>query len=571
MRKVESESWLGRMGLVRGSERRKGGAAEPTKAATVGVLTFEVAGLMSKAVQLWHALADDRVARLSDEVLRLEGVRKLVSDDREFLLALAVAEMTDAIGSLARAVAHLGWRSCDPALQRFDAAYADLVKTGADPRGFEYAGRKIEGKVKKMEGFVAASADLHNELEVLAELEQELRRMLANPDDSGHLQGSVDDFKNKVLWQRRQVKDLRQASLWDTPYDFVVRLLGRSLFSIVGRIRQVFRFQFEEEATGKSGAHLARCHSIAGSMPLSVHCSHLDAVHMFASGPTTINRREFAGQCLPATTGSPPPARKRQNSRTWWPVRRGPFGDCMVGGDKPAVLLSCIPLETALRKSIVTPLALNRADGASAEANLEGDMVNINLFVSMIEPRFQLLIAPASTLGGAALALHYANVIIVIDNLAASPHWIGPNARDDLYNMLTTSIKAALRAKLRTFAKTTALSVYDPVLAAEWSAAVRKKLEWLAPLAHNMIRWHSDRSFERQSLASSSTVLLLQTLYFADRKKTEDAITELLVDLNYLWRYRRDSNAETMSNCVSSRQFDGCLQIQVDVDACSAT
>ncbi|CAL9081652.1 unnamed protein product [Musa textilis] len=341
MRKVESESWLGRMGLVRGSERRKGGAAEPAKAATVGVLTFEVARLMSKAVQLWHALADDRVARLGDEVRRLEGVRKLVSDDREFLLALALAEMTDAIGSLARAVAQLGWRCCDPALQRFDAAYADLVKTGADPRGFEYAARKIEGKVKKMEGFVAASADLHDELEVLKELEQELRRMLASPDDGGHLRGSVDDFKNKVLWQRRQVKDLRRASLWDTPYDFVVRLLGRSLFSIVGRMRQVFRFQFEEEATGKPGARLAR------STPLSVHCSHLDAVHMFASGPTTIDRREFTGQRLPAATGSPPPARKRQNSRTWWPVRRGPFGDCMVGGDRPAVLPSCIPMETA--------------------------------------------------------------------------------------------------------------------------------------------------------------------------------------------------------------------------------
>ncbi|URD89328.1 avr9 Cf-9 rapidly elicited protein [Musa troglodytarum] len=434
---------------------------------------------MSKAVQLWHALADDRVARLGDEVRRLEGVRKLVSDDREFLLALALAEMTDAIGSLARAVAQLGWRCCDPALQRFDAAYADLVKTGADPRGFEYAARKIEGKVKKMEGFVAASADLHDELEVLKELEQELRRMLASPDDGGHLRGSVDDFKNKVLWQRRQVKDLRRASLWDTPYDFVVRLLGRSLFSIVGRMRQVFRFQI---------------HRTASSCRNRLASSRSEAP-------------EFS----------------------------------------------------------------NLVAGPPAEANLEGDMVNINLFLSMIEPRFQLLIAPASTLSGAALALHYANVIIVIEKLAASPHLIGPNARDDLYNMLTTSIKAALRAKLSTCAETTASSAYDPDPAAEWSAAVRKTLEWLAPLAHNMIRWHSERSFEWRSLASSSTVLLLQTLYFADRKKTEDAITELLVDLNYLWRCTSDSNAETMSNRVRSRQFDGCLQMQVDVDARSAT
>ncbi|KAJ8501099.1 hypothetical protein OPV22_011651 [Ensete ventricosum] len=583
MRKVKSESWLGRMGLVRDGGRKKGGAGGGEKAAaTVGVLAFEVARFMSKAVQLWHALADDRVSRLRDEVLRLEGVRKLVSDDDGFLLALALAEMTDALGSLARAVAGLGRRCSDPALQRFDAAFADLVKTGADPHGFEYAGRKMERKIKKMERFVAAGADLYHELEVLAELEQGLLRLLANPVAGGRHQVSVADFKHKVLWQRQQVKYLREASLWVKTYDYAVRLLSRSLFSIVGRIRQVFGFPTRTEANGWSGgrrkpaARLSRSHSIAGLMPSPVHSPDGNMVRLFASGPhaapqletrsgpIATNSGAFAGQCPPPRIGLPPPARKRQNSRTKWPVGGRTFGGCMVGGNEPAVLQSCIPMDTALRKPNVTPLTPPGADAASTETSL-------NMF-DVIEPRFQSLTAQATTLGAAALALHYANVIIVIEKLAASPHLIGPDARDDLYSMLTTSIKAALRARLKSYAKNLASSIYDPVLAAEWSAAVTRILEWLAPLAHNMIRWQSERNFEQQSLVSSSNVLLLQTLYFADQRKAEDAITELLVGLNYLWRYGRELNAKAMLECVSSRNFDDCLQIQVDADvrACPA-
>ncbi|URE26286.1 avr9 Cf-9 rapidly elicited protein [Musa troglodytarum] len=162
----------------------------------------------------------------------------------------------------------------------------------------------------------------------------------------------------------------------------------------------------------------------------------------------------------------------------------------------------------------------------------------MNLSSAMIDPRSQPQNAPASTLGAAALALHYANVIVLIEKLATSAHLMDADVRDDLYSMLTTSIKAALRARLKPYGKNLAPPAHNPALAAEWTAAVRGMLERLAPLAHNMIRWHSERSFEQQSSVPSSGILLLQTLYFADQRKAEDAITELLVGLNCLWRYR---------------------------------
>ncbi|AQK95755.1 Os05g0406600-like protein, partial [Zea mays] len=68
-------------------------------------------------------------------------------------------------------------------------------------------------------------------------------------------------------------------------------------------------------------------------------------------------------------------------------------------------------------------------------------------------------LAPASTVGGSALALHYANIVIVIEKLLRYPHLVGEEARDELYQMLPRSLKLALRRSLRARARSTA--IYD--------------------------------------------------------------------------------------------------------------
>ncbi|KAD5961285.1 hypothetical protein E3N88_12758 [Mikania micrantha] len=82
----------------------------------------------------------------------------------------------------------------------------------------------------------------------------------------------------------------------------------------------------------------------------------------------------------------------------------------------------------------------------------------------------------------------------------------------------------------------------------EWREALGKILDWLLPLAHNMMKWQHERSFEHQNVIPKIGVLLLQTLFFADQKKTEAAITELLVGLNYIWRF---DNAKAFLNCTN--------------------
>lgn len=263
----------------------------------------------------------------------------------------------------------------------------------------------------------------------------------------------------------------------------------------------------------------------------------------------------------------PVPYRKHQISKAKWVS--GPFRGCIMGGAEPPILQSCVPMDDDTRRSSASSSIVGKANGdaiiasSTAYFQMQGRAFSMNLVLSLIDSKRRLMNAPPSTLGAAGLALHYANVVVVIEKLVASPHLIGPDARDDLYRMLTASIRAGLRARLKSCAKNFASFVYDPVLAAEWSEAITRILEWLSPLARNMIRWQSERSFEQQHMVSNTNVLLLQTLYFANQVKTEAAITELLVGLNYLWRFGRELNAKAILECLSSRNFDDFRDLKV--------
>ncbi|XP_020581547.1 uncharacterized protein LOC110025423 [Phalaenopsis equestris] len=486
--------------LVRGWGRKQKAAP------AIGVLTFEVSRLMSKTINLWQSLDDDRIAVLRDETLSLQGVRKLVSDEDEFLLSLVLAETMDAVHLLGRAVARLGSRCFNPVLYRFEHVFADLIKNDTDLCCFEYRNKKrMEREVKRMERFIAASCNLYQEVEILAEMENDLRRMQAIPEMSR--QGcSLGNFKKRVSWQRQAVKSLQDASVWNRSHDFVVRILARALFTIVARIKLVFGFDRKDDAyAAKTTGNLSNFYnSVSGILQSSfLHASNRKGIRSFASGPL-VNHGN--------SKSSPLAGFHKQNNT-----------------------------------------ARIDTDEIEDESEPQPNVFNMKLSLSLFGSKRKLLNAPPSTLGAASLALHYANVIIVIEKLAASPNSIGPDVRDELYRMLPSSIRTSLKTRLSSYAKNLASSVYDPTLAAEWSDAMINILNWLSPLAHNMIKWQSERNFEKQNLVLSTNVLLIQTLYYANQEKTEAAITELLVGLNYLWRYGRELNAKSVLDCVSRR------------------
>ncbi|KAG6437284.1 hypothetical protein SASPL_102197 [Salvia splendens] len=214
--------------VLRSSSRR-----EPI----VGILAFDISRLMSKVVKIWNSVSARLIARLKVEIANSIGIHRLVSDDDDYPLDLAVAEIIDNLMDLGKSVAVLGNKCADSTYHNLDPIFTD--PSAIDPKwyGWLYRLKKMDRKVKKMDKFVAATEQLHTELQVLVENEQSLKRMRAGAN-FGKMK--LIECQHRVLWQLQEVKTLQEMSPWVRTYDYVVRLLLRSLFTIIERIKYAF-------------------------------------------------------------------------------------------------------------------------------------------------------------------------------------------------------------------------------------------------------------------------------------------------------------------------------------------
>ncbi|KAJ8536713.1 hypothetical protein K7X08_035114 [Anisodus acutangulus] len=442
---------------VRASAPR--GKPATIKKSSAGVLAFEISGIMSKLLHLWQFLSDKNMIRIRNESICLEGVRKIVSNDDAFLLGLACAEIVENLTMVAKSLSRISKKCEDSHLRSFDRFFNEFANTGRDPYNWVLSLKDMESKIKKMDQYVITTALLHRQMDELSVLENSLKKTSNSQfkdSDISIKEQKIIELRQKFLWQKQEVKYLKERSLWCRSFDTVTSLLARSIFTTLARIKLVFGIS----------------HGYPNSLPRSLSAS------------ATVYPSENHNTCN------------------------------FVSG----------------------PLVNNPPKVSDHD---------------FFESNTKVLKPPSSTLGAAALALHYANLIIVMEKMIRSPQLVGVDARDDLYSMLPNSVRSSLRSRL----KGVGFSASDPVLANEWKDALQKILGWLSPLAHNMIKWQSERSFEQQNLIPKTNVLLLQTLYFANQEKTEAAITELLVGLNYIWRFEREMNAKALFECTNFNNF----------------
>ncbi|VFQ96481.1 unnamed protein product [Cuscuta campestris] len=545
----------------------------------IGVLAFEVSSLMAKIVHLWKFLSDRQVAIMREEIMNSPGIRKLVSEDDVYIVRLICNEIIENLGNVAMAVSRLAKNCKDPVLRSFEQAFNDLVKDGSDPFHWQMTYKKMDRKVKKMEHFVMASSILYQEMETLAGIAQTLDRMKCSNDNNTDRLVLIDREKIRLGWKQREVKHLKEISLWSRSYDYALRLLARSVFTVFHRVGHVF-------GMNPNPAEVRDSKSLESDyIHLSQSVSHAQSsVH-----PTEISLSRFSSEPLENILTKSGPISKTTNMSTFYsgPIRTpvsgwhkvanfysGPLGtsQAMSGPisranktalkwwhsrDRSRNLKGNPPTARANKSAYIgwSGAPLHTIKGTSMNTDVNGN--HLDLHLPDFSSKRSLTSAPHGTLGAAALALHYANVIIVIEKLVASPHLIGHDARDDLYSMLPANIRVALRAKLKPYAKKLSSTMCDMALVKEWNEALAGMLDWLAPLAHNMIRWQSERSFERHSFVSKTNMLLVQTLHFANQEKVEATITELLVGLNYLWRCGTevrtfDDNCRAFSHSESS-------------------
>ncbi|KAK3406215.1 hypothetical protein EUGRSUZ_K02377 [Eucalyptus grandis] len=552
-----TESWLGN--FWRGSRCK----AQEHEKATIGILSFEVVSLVSKVVKLWHCLSDVEILRLREEMARSVGIRKLASENDSYIMSLVLDEIIDNFVYVARAVVRLVRRCADPVYHRIRSFFDDPINNYIKWFGWEYKWKKNGQKSEENGKIIAVTLQLTQEQEALAELQQTVRRMKANPM-SHHVK--LFEFQQKAMWQIQVVRNLRELSPCNRTYDYTVRLLARSLFTILEKMIHAFggdqdKFELEEIHP----TCFSKGHSLSALIQSSVHPSaySLDPFYLsLRPDKDRANKKEHQ-------------IRHQQSSlrEKHGPMKQshyiGPFKGCInVETDSPLIDSYC---RTERVESTRATSVLRKDVRIMDYKDMKRLLVSNRIYFKLASfyAKCGCLIAPPHTLGHAALAVHCANVIILIEKLASSPHSITLDMREDLYHMLPASIRTALRAVLRLHAKSLALMVHNSAIVEKWRTTVvfttepcksgvqfifffclyycsiarpittMQMLEWLAPLAHNTIKWQSERSFEKQNHDSGANVLLIQTLYFADQPKTKEAIVELLVGLNHICRIGR--------------------------------
>ncbi|KAK1416438.1 hypothetical protein QVD17_32229 [Tagetes erecta] len=142
------------------------------------------------------------------------------------------------------------------------------------------------------------------------------------------------------------------------------------------------------------------------------------------------------------------------------------------------------------------------------------------------------------TLGGAGLALHYANLVTQMDNIASRPISLPPNIRDNLYNGLPANVKATLRSRLQ------ALDSKEVMTMPQIKAEMEKTLQWLVPVATDTTKAHQGFGWVGEwantgiefgkKTAGSNNIIRLQTLYHAEKLKVDQYILDLIIWLHRL-------------------------------------
>ncbi|GER54806.1 hypothetical protein STAS_32418 [Striga asiatica] len=493
----------------------------PHEKQTLGILSFEVAKVMSKIMNLHKSLSDIEIFKLKNDILKSDGVKALVSGDEKQLLELALFEKLNDLNRIASVVSRLGKKCSIPALQGFEHVYGDIISGNIDVKELGILVKDMEGMVRKMDKYVTHTAGLYRELEVLNELEQAAKKFPHNQHEE-----TRKALQQKLVWQKNDVNHLKDVSLWNLTFDKVVGLLARTVCTVYARINTVFG---DGHSLDRSSRQKLRQLDVAGKSSNSYYYSGSIGNKMGVERKPGSFRPKFGLQ--------------KSGSSLF-----GPEDFNFACGLGPGHLfMECLSLSSSASK-------VNDDDNDDGQTSVAYSLKSSFVRNGEKHGRNNLPKTGAHTVGGSALALHYANIIIIIEKLLKYPHLVGDEARDDLYQMLPTSLRKTLKTKLKSYVKD--LAIFDAHLAHDWKERLDGLLGWLGPLAHNMIKWQTERNFEQQQIVARANVLLIQTLYFADREKTEGTICEILVGLNYICRYEQQQNA--LLDCASSFGFEDC-------------
>lgn len=448
---------------------------------------------MSRLVSLSKSLSDEQISKLRKEVMRSQGVAYLNSMDERFLLKLAGAERIEELDSSAVSVARFGKKCTDPSLTQFEFEYADLKLGFMDLAKLDFASKEFDKIIDKMEKFTSATSSLYAELESLSEMEALEKKTKRWKDHSGPIpmhKPRNEYSEQNMLLQRQLVQHFKEISLWNQPFNRIVGLMARTVCILYARICTVF------------GPYISVLPTVS-----SRHV-RFASLHWHYQPRLSLDEEDMVKKEIIAVTSRSGPIMQSQTKQTAGFVRFSSKDLKPVPGENIGFRI--------------------------------GIKDNQELGLGWVEKTTTLVQqAPPSTVGGTGLSLRYADLIIQLEKYLESPSSVTDTGRRDLFEMLPENLRIWVSSKLhRLYRNQNEFGWWeDEALAEGWKDGLEVIIGWLAPVAHDTVKWINERKFEKYVFDAKPTVLLLQTLFFADKEKTEAAIVEVLVGLSFICRY----------------------------------
>ncbi|KAE8692866.1 putative EF-TU receptor [Hibiscus syriacus] len=247
---------------------------------TLQILAFEAAKNMSVLVSLYKSLTHDEFLKLRNGPMKSPGVAFLNSTDETYLLGLACKEKLEDLNHIASVVSRLSKRCVDEELSRFETAYQNMKHgTTIDISNLDFNSKKAGKIIEKMETYASATSSLYTAMEDLKKLElYEKRKQRSRTNE-------------KICFQRKHVRHLKQVSLWNKTFDKIVALMARIICTVYARICVVFE-PFVPSLLSTTTVTTANCFSFR-----RLYVSHLKAFHMKK------NNKQKASKSSPILSG----------------------------------------------------------------------------------------------------------------------------------------------------------------------------------------------------------------------------------------------------------------------------
>ncbi|KAK1261787.1 hypothetical protein QJS04_geneDACA001148 [Acorus gramineus] len=265
----------------------------------IAILAFEVANTIHKGAGLLQSLSEENIQFLKEDILKSDGVQRLVSSDMEVLLRIAASDKREEVDLFSGEVARFGdlckdptWHNLGRYFQKLDSDLS--IKQKSD---------EVDATIQQLHVLAQNTSELYHELHALDGFEQDYQRKVQEGGSSHAQRGeSLMILHSELKHQRKFVRSLKKKSLW-----------SRNLEEVVEKLVDVVTFLYQQifEAFGSSGksktksVDQSRIHDAhkLGVSGLALHYANIiNQIDNIVSRPSSVppNARDALYRGLPA-------------------------------------------------------------------------------------------------------------------------------------------------------------------------------------------------------------------------------------------------------------------------------